>query len=111
MYYTKERRSLASSGMAPARWLATLVAIALYATPADGVVRVALPAVGLAMVEARVSTPAVKTLLEQRGYAVIGKVRMKGGLYHVRALDPWGRQVELVVDPDTVRVLRKIYLK
>ena len=102
---------MASSGMARVRWLATLVATALYATPADGVVRVALPVGGPAVVEVRVSTSAVKTLLEQRGYAVIGKVRMKGGLYHVRALDPWGRQVELVVDPDTVRILRKIYLK
>ncbi len=97
--------------MARARWLATLVAIALYATPADGVVRVALPAGGPAVVEAWVSTSAVKTLLEQRGYAVIGKVRMEGGLYRVQALDPWGREVELVVDPDTVRILRKIYSK
>ena len=91
--------------------IATLVAVVLYATPADGVVPVALPVGGPAVVEVRVSTSAVKTLLEQRGYAVIGKVRMVGGLYRVRALDPWGREVELVVDPNTVRILRKIYLK
>ena len=29
----------------------------------------------------------------------------------LRLRDPWGREVELVVDPDTVRILRKIYSK
>ncbi len=95
--------------MARARSLATLVALALHATAADGAVRVAVPAVGSAVVETRVSTSAVKTLLEQRGYLLIGKVRIKGGLYRVWAIDPEGSKVELVVDPDTVRILRKIY--
>ncbi len=95
--------------MARVRSLATLVALALHVTAADSAVRVAVPSVGSAVIEARVSTSMVKTLLEQRGYLVIGKVRMVGGLYRVWALDPEGRKVELVVDPSSVRVLRKIY--
>ncbi len=103
------RRFALSSGMARIRWLATLVALALHVTTADGAVRVVVPAVGSALVETRVSTSMVETLLEQRGYLLIGKLRMTGGLYRVWALDAEGRKVELVIDPDSVRILRKIY--
>ena len=94
-----------------ARLLAVLVTVALHVAPAEAAMRVALPTGGPAVIDVRASTSAVKTLLEQRGYLVIGKVRMTGGLYRVWAIDPKGRKVELLVDPNSVRILRKIYPK
>lgn len=94
-----------------ARLLAALIAVALYAAPAEAALRVAFPTGGPAVIEIRASTSAVRTLLEQRGYLVIGKVRLTGGVYRVWAIDPKGRKVELLVDPSSVRILRKIYPK
>ena len=55
---------------------------------------------------ARLSTSAITTLLRQKGYTHIGKVRLTGGAYTVLARDRHGRRVKLIVDPSSGRILR-----
>ena len=94
-------------------WIAAAVAFAAPPAAALGVAtRIERPAVPAPPVwEARLSTSAIKTLLRQKGYTKIGKVRMSGAVYRVRARDPWGRRVEFVIDSGSARILRKIYPK
>ncbi len=56
---------------------------------------------------ARLSTSAITTLLRQKGYTRIGKVKLTGGAYTVRARDRHGRRVKLIVDPSSGRILRE----
>ncbi len=60
---------------------------------------------------ARLSTFAIRDLLEAHGYRNIGKIKFNGFTYIVRATDRKGRPVKLYVDPSTAKVLKKIIYK
>ena len=60
---------------------------------------------------ARLSTFAIRDLLEAHGYRNIGKIKFNGFTYIVRATDRKGRRVKLYVDPSTAKVLKKIIYK
>ncbi len=60
---------------------------------------------------ARLSTFAIRDLLEAHGYRKIGKIKFNGFTYIVRATDRKGRPVKLYVDPSTAKVLKKIIYK
>ncbi len=64
-----------------------------------------------AIVTARLSTSAIKTLLRSRGYTKIGRIRLTGAVYRVVARDSRGRRVELVIDPQSARIIRKILIR
>ena len=60
---------------------------------------------------ARLSTFAIRDLLEAHGYRNIGKITFNGFTYIVRATDRKGRRVKLYVDPSTAKVLKKKFYK
>ncbi len=60
---------------------------------------------------ARLSTFAIRDLLEAHGYRNIGKIKFNGSTYVVRATDRKGWPVKLYVDPFTAKVLKKIIYK
>ena len=69
-------------------------------TPATDTIRVA-----------RLSTFAIRDLLEAHGYRYIGKITFNGFTYITRATDRHGRRVKLYVDPFTAKVLKKKFYK
>ncbi|MCH7931618.1 MAG: PepSY domain-containing protein [Proteobacteria bacterium] len=62
------------------------------------------------IIQARISTLSIRTLLEQRGYTKIGRILLSGAVYKVVARDRRGRRVKLFVDPQTARILRKVLI-
>ena len=60
---------------------------------------------------ARLSTFAIRDLLEAHGYRNIGKIKLSGSVYVVRATDRHGHPVKLYVDPSSARVIKKIIYK
>ncbi len=60
---------------------------------------------------ARLSTFAIRDLLEAHGYRNSGKITFNGFTYITRATDRKGRRVKLYVDPSTAKVLKKIIYK
>ncbi len=60
---------------------------------------------------ARLSTYAIRDLLEAHGYRDIGKITFNGFSYITRATDRNGRRVKLYVDPSTAKVLKKKFYK
>ena len=60
---------------------------------------------------ARLSTYAIRDLLEIRGYRDIGKITFNGFSYITRATDRNGRRVKLYVDPSTAKVVKKKFYK
>ena len=60
---------------------------------------------------ARLSTFAIRDLLEAHGYRYIGKITFDGMTYIVRATDRDGRRVKLYVDPWSAKVLKKKFYK
>ncbi len=60
---------------------------------------------------ARLSTYAIRDLLEAHGYRDIGKITFNGFSYITRATDRNGRRVKLYVDPSTAKVVKKKYYK
>jgi hypothetical protein len=60
---------------------------------------------------ARLSTFAIRDLLEAHGYRDIGKITFNGFSYITRATDRNGRRVKLYVDPSTAKVLKKKFYK
>ncbi len=97
-------------------WTATLATIVAMSTPAVAVVgdgaglRMPVPAADTLRV-ARLSTFAIRDLLEAHGYRDIGKITFNGFTYITRATDRNGRRVKLYVDPFTAKVLKKIIYK
>ena len=59
----------------------------------------------------RLSTFAIRDLLEAHGYRDIGKITFNGFTYITRATDRDGRRVKLYVDPSTAKVLKKKFYK
>ena len=95
--------------------LATVIAMSApaAATPAvgDGAgYRAPAPAADSLRV-VRLSTFAIRDLLEAHGYRNIGKITFNGFTYITRATDRKGRRVKLYVDPSTAKVLKKIIYK
>ncbi len=60
---------------------------------------------------ARLSTYAIRDLLEAHGYRDIGKITFNGFTYITRATDRDGRWVKLYVDPSTAKVVKKKFYK
>ena len=60
---------------------------------------------------ARLSTFAIRDLLEAHGYRDIGKITFDGMTYITRATDRDGRRVKLYVDPFSAKVLKKKFYK
>jgi len=92
---------------------AALIAISAPAAAAVGdgaVYRVPAPAADSLRV-ARLSTFAIRDLLEAHGYRDIGKITFNGTTYITRATDRGGRRVKLYVDPSTAKVLKKKFYK
>ncbi len=96
-------------------WTATLATVIAMSAPAAAVgdgagYRAPAPAADSLRV-ARLSTFAIRDLLEAHGYRDIGKIKFNGFTYIVRATDRKGRRVKLYVDPSTAKVLKKIIYK
>ena len=97
-------------------WSATLATVIAMSAPAAAAVgdgagyRAPAPAADSLRV-ARLSTFAIRDLLEAHGYRDIGKITFNGFTYITRATDRDGRQVKLYVDPSTAKVLKKIIYK
>ena len=92
---------------------AALIAISAPAAAAvgDGAgLRMPVPAADSLRV-ARLSTFAIRDLLEAHGYRYIGKITFDGMTYIVRATDRDGRRVKLYVDPFSAKVLKKKFYK